>query len=180
MNRIISSFETVEAIIVDVSFNFGGYDASALTIASYFTSEPVYAFTRQAYNVDVFHSEDKVVVYPSKVSFAKPVYLMMTDISRSAAECYAMMMDALPNVTLVGTNTLGTLSGMLGKSIDDFYVTVSNQKLVNPEGEHFEVTGVIPDIEIQVFPKDNVMRGHLDAVRSVVKIIEENNGLFSN
>lgn len=172
MNRIINSLQAVETIIVDISYNFGGFDASALTIAGYFTNEPFYAFTSQVYNNGEFHDEDKVIVYPAEISFTKPVYLLMTDISRSAAEGFAMTMDALPNVTLVGTNTLGTLSGMLGKSIADYYTTYSNQRLVNSNGEYYEVKGVKPEIEIVVFPKDDVMNGHLNAVRKILSIIK--------
>ncbi len=84
-----------------------------------------------------------------------------------------MMMDALPNVTLVGTHTLGILSGMLGKSIADYYTTYSNQRLVNADGRYYEVTGVEPDLELEIFPKNRVMSGHLEAIRKVVDIIEQ-------
>ena len=122
--------------------------------------------------MEIFYTEDEVIIYPSEISFTKPVYVLMTDISRSAAESFAMMMDVLPNVKLVGTNTLGILSGMLGKSIGDFYTTYSNQRLVNPDGEYFEVTGVIPDIEIKVFPENDVLNGHLYAVREIISLVE--------
>ena len=174
MNVIMDSLQHAEAIIVDVSFNFGGYDGSALTIASYFTEKPIDAFTSQVYHDGDFYEEDKVIIYPAATPFTKPVYLVMTDISRSAAEGFAMMMDALPNVTLVGTNTLGTLSGMLGKSVKQYYTTYSNQRLVNAKGEYFEVTGVEPDIELMVFPEENVLGGHLQAVKKVIHLIEEN------
>lgn len=97
----------------------------------------------------------------------------MTDISRSAAEGFAMMMSALPNAKLVGTNTLGTLSGMLGKSISDFYTTYSNQKLVNLNGDFFEVSGVKPDIELEVFEKENIFESHKKAVNNLTKLIGE-------
>lgn len=172
MNQIIDTMRSVEAIIIDVSFNFGGFDAAALTIASYFTEDPIYAFSSQVYNNGVFYTEDKVMVYPAERTFTKPVYVLMTDISRSAAESFVMMMDALPQVTLLGTHTLGTLSGMLGKSVGEMYTTYSNQRLINAHGEYFEVEGVEPDIEIKVFPKENVMKGHLHAVKEIITLIE--------
>ncbi|MEM6377885.1 MAG: S41 family peptidase, partial [Bacteroidota bacterium] len=174
MDEIITAFQDTKAIIIDISFNFGGYDASALTIASYFTDELVEAFTCEVFNNGKFYQEDKVFIQPAKNNYTKPVYILMTDISRSAAEGFAMMMDALPNVTLIGTNTLGILSGMLGKSIGDYYTTYSNQRLVNTNGEHFEGTGVQPDVELKVFPKDQVMKGHLNAVKTIMEVIEDN------
>lgn len=120
---------------------------------------------------DTLLTPEACVVFRETVLFSITFYYLAQ--GRSAAENFAMMMDVFPNVTLVGTRTLGTLSGMLGKSINEFYTTYSNQRLVNSEGIYFEVTGVIPDIELQVFSEDDVMNGHLNAVRKIVKIIEE-------
>ncbi len=175
MQKVIETFQNKEAIIIDVSFNFGGYDATALTIASYFTDIPVWSHTSQVYNNGEFYDEDNVVVYPAdSIRFTKPVYVLMTDISRSAAEGFAMMMSALPNVKLVGTNTLGTLSGMLGKSISDFYTTYSNQRLLTADGEFYEVSGVNPDIKLKIFTKDDIFQSHKNAVFNLIKTIEEN------
>jgi len=84
-----------------------------------------------------------------------------------------MQMKAIPNVKLVGTNTLGILSGMLGKSIGDFYSTFSNQRYLSPQGNFYEVTGVEPDIEIEVFKQENIFQSHMEAVREIVDIIEK-------
>ncbi|MEM9391226.1 MAG: S41 family peptidase [Bacteroidota bacterium] len=174
MKHIVTVLEHKKALIIDVSFNFGGYDATALTVASYFTDTQVFSHTSQVYNNGEFYDEDNVAVYPSdSKSFTKPVYVLMTDISRSAAESFAMMMSALPSVKLVGTPTLGTLSGMLGKSIGSYYTTYSNQRLVTPEGEHYEVTGVQPDIELPIFFEDNIFQSHKIAVRKLAKIIQK-------
>jgi C-terminal processing protease CtpA/Prc len=81
-------------------------------------------------------------------------------------------MKALPNVKLVGTNTLGIFSDMLGKSIGEYYLTLSNEKYVTMKGDTYEVKGVDVDIPIKVFPRENMFNGHKDAVRQVIKIIE--------
>lgn len=172
MQEIITQLKDSKAIIVDVSFNFGGYDGAALTIASYFAQNPTLAYTSEVFNNGSFYREDSVYIHPASITFHKPVYLLTTDISRSAAESFAMMMKALPNVTHVGTPTLGTLSGMLGKSISYFYTTYSNQRLITQQGAYFEVTGVIPDIQIEVFPEGNPLDGHLNAVKQVLTLIE--------
>ena len=174
MQDIMKTFEDNDAIIIDVSFNFGGYDATALTIAGYFTEVPVFSHKSQVYNNGKFYNEDDVIVRPTdSKAFTKPVYVLMTDISRSAAEGFAMMMNALPNVKLVGTNTLGTLSGMLGKSIGNFYTTYSNQRLVDKDNQFYEVSGVEPDIRLEVFPRENIFNGHRDAVDQLIGIIGE-------
>lgn len=174
MDRIIDSLQHTKVMIIDIGFNFGGYDATGLTIAGYFTDEPVFAYASEVYYQGEFYNESNIVIQPAQtIRYSQPVYVLMTDISRSAAESFAMMMDAIPSVQLVGTSTLGILSGMLGKSIASFYTTYSNQRLVNASGDYFEGTGVPPDIPLPVFPEGNVMHGHLEAVRNIVAIIEE-------
>lgn len=173
MEQIISSLKDTKAIIVDVSFNFGGYEAASLTVASYFTEKPKLAFTSQVYTNGSFYDEDRVYIRPAdKIVYTKPVYILTTDISRSQAEGFAMTMKANPNVKLVGTNTLGILSSMLGKSIGNYYSTSSNQRLVLPNGKYYEVTGVEPDIKMTVFSKENVFGGHKKAVRKIIELIE--------
>lgn len=173
MAEIIEYFGDKKALIVDISFNFGGYDAAGLIIAGHFADAPAFAYTSQVYNNGSFHDEGKVMVSPAgSARFTKPVYVLMTDISRSAAESFAMMMGSLPNVKLVGTRTLGTLSGMLGKSIGEYYTTCSNQRLLLPDGTHYEGLGVGPDIGLELFSRERVFDGHMEAVRKVCEIIE--------
>lgn len=174
MKYIINSLKDKEAIIIDISFNFGGYDATSLTIASYFTDKPKIAYTSQVYNNGVFYDESKVYIQPDdEIIFTKPIYILMTDISRSQAEVFAMTMKANSNVKLVGTNTLGILSGMLGKSISSFYCTLSNQRLSLPNGKYYEASGVEPDIKMTVFSKENIFGGHKATVKKIIELIEK-------
>jgi carboxyl-terminal processing protease len=173
LNQAVNALQHTDAIIIDLSFNFGGYDAAGLTIAGYFTDQPVMAYSPFTFYDGEFYKGSDVYVNPSpSINYTKPVYLLTTDISRSAAETYAMQMKALPHVTLAGTPTLGILSGMLGKNIGDFYLTCSNEKYVSPEGKSYEVNGVEADIPIEVFPHGDVFNGHKRAVRKLVDIIE--------
>jgi carboxyl-terminal processing protease len=174
MCEIMKSFESKKAIIIDVSFNFGGYDAAGLTISGYFTDKPTKAYTKYIFQDKNFYKGTEFLVNPStKYQFTKPVYVLTTDISRSAAESFVMQMKSLPNVKVVGTNTLGIISDMLGKSIGDFYLTLSNEKYLTPAGDTYEGKGVDVDIKLTVFPKENMFNGHRDAVREIIKIIEK-------
>jgi carboxyl-terminal processing protease len=173
MEHVIKALKDKDAIILDISFNFGGYDAASLTLASYFTNITKLAYTSQVYNNGVFYNESKVYIKSAdKITYAKPVYILMTDISRSEAEDFAMTMKANSNVKLIGTNTLGILSSMLGKSIGNFYCTLSNQRLILPNGKYYEVSGVEPDIKMTVFTRANILGGHKEAVRKIVELIE--------
>ena len=172
MEHIVKALLDKDAIILDISFNFGGFDAASLAIAGFFTDKLKLAYTSQVYNNGTFYDESRVYIQPAdRINFKKPVYILMTDISRSAAEGFAMTMKVNPSVKLVGTNTLGILSGMLGKSIGNFYSTASNQRLITPNGIYYEVSGVEPDIKMPVFNTDNILNAHKEAVRKLVGII---------
>lgn len=174
MSEIMRAFRDKKAIVVDVSFNFGGYDAAGLTIASYFTDKQQEAYTSYRFQAGKLYRGTTFKVNPaSHYNFTKPVFLLMTDISRSAAESFALQMKALPNVTTVGTHTLGILSNMLNKSIGEFMLTISNEKYLTPDGKNYEVSGVEPDIHLEVFTRDNMFNGHRDAVMKVVELINE-------
>ena len=54
MRRIIRQFKNTEALIIDVSFNFGGYDASALSIARFFATDSTFAYSQEVYNDEHF------------------------------------------------------------------------------------------------------------------------------
>jgi len=172
MSEIMQAFQNKKAIVVDVSFNFGGYDAAGLTIAGYFTDEQRVAYTAHKFERGKLYRGTTFKVNPAlRYNFTKPVFLLTTDISRSAAESFSLQMKALPNVTTAGTNTLGILSDMLNKSIGEFMLTISNEKYITPDGKTFEVTGVPPDIHIDVFTKENMFNGHRDAVKKLVEMI---------
>ena len=174
MGEIMKAFRNKKAIIVDVGFNFGGYDAAGLTIAGYFTTTQLQAYTVYKFQGGKLYKGTIFSVAPaSHYNFTKPVYLLTTDISRSAAESFALQMKTLPNVTAVGTNTLGTLSSMLNKSIGEFMLTISNEQYVTPDGKMYEVSGVEPDIRLDVFTKQNMFNGHEDAVKKIVNLIDE-------
>ncbi len=173
MEQIIDSLKDTEAMIVDLSFNFGGFDAAALTVASYFTDRPVMAYQTQVFSQGQFYDRESTMIYPAKeIQYTKPVYVFTTDITRSAAEGFAMGMKALPHVTTVGTSTLGILSGMLGKSLGNPYLTISNQRLMSSDGNYVEVRGVPPDIELNVFTVGNVFNAHMEAIRKLIERLE--------
>jgi len=81
-------------------------------------------------------------------------------------------MKANSNVKLVGTNTLGILSSMLGKSIGSFYCTLSDQRLIQPNGKYYEASGVEPDIKMTIFTKENIFGGHKATVRKIVQMMD--------
>ena len=100
--------------------------------------------------------------------FTRPVVLLTSEITASAAEVFVLMMRALPHVTHAGERTRGILSGLLPKPLPGGYmVTLSHQTVRDAEGRLFEATGVPPGVEIVLFPEGREATGLADAIRDL-------------
>lgn len=173
MTEAIDALESKKAMIVDLSFNFGGFSAAEITAARYFTDKEIPVYTLDVFQNGTFYPIEQRSIIPSQsVQFTKPTYVLMTDITRSGAETFSLAMRAFPHVTLVGTNTLGIQSGMLNKTIGNFHLTLSNQRNTCPDGRVYEKVGVPPDIRLEVLSRENTLQSHKEAVYELVNMIE--------
>jgi carboxyl-terminal processing protease len=172
MDRILTEFDGVKAVILDITHNTGGYDRLAREIVGHFTPERRLAYSKRAFGAkevepDVFYAEPS-----AGRRFTGPAYLMTSDITASGGEILAMTMRVLPNVTQIGTSTRGALSDRLVKVMPDgFRFSISNEIYLDPQGKSFEAIGVPPHRSLPVFPADNSDAGHSQAVAEVVKLI---------
>ena len=172
MEKVLKLFEDVDAVIVDISMNDGGYDTVARALAGRFASERVVGYSKYAGDADEA-APQAVYIDPSKGRrFTGPVYLLTSDYSMSAAEVFTMAMRALPNVRHVGQKTRGALSDQLSKSLPNGWkLTLSNEVYLDSKGRHWEGTGIPPQTALEVFSPEDVTDGHVEAVREIVRLI---------
>jgi carboxyl-terminal processing protease len=155
-------------MIVDVTQNRGGDDRIARTIASRFTDRKRLAYIKHTKGGDA----QAFYLYPAgSRPFLKPVYLMTSQLTGSAAEVFALAMHALPNVSQVGRRTGGALSDQLKTPLPNgWLLMLSNEIYLDPFGHLYESRGVPPDREIPIFDVTDPARGHAEAVRQVVSL----------
>ena len=154
MSQAMHDLAGARAFIVDVRFNQGGMDTIGYAIAGWFTAESRLVSRKRAWLGDAWGSRQDITVTPRPNAFTGPVVLLLSKNSVSAAETFAIAMDALPNVTSVGTNTYGSLSDTLVRFLPNGWVfSQSNESYESPEGEQYEVTGVPPDVEVAPDPQ---------------------------
>jgi C-terminal processing protease CtpA/Prc len=165
LDRMLADVGGAKAAIVDVAMNGGGMDAAAILVARRFADRERAALTKQ-----VRHGRQQgVVLRPEGArQFTRPVVLITSEITASAAEVFVLMIRALPHVTHAGERTRGILSGLLPKPLPGGYmVTLSHQTVRDAEGRLFEATGVPPSEEIALFPSGHEATGLAEAVRGV-------------
>lgn len=176
MPYIIQTFRNadVKAVIIDLSVNHGGYDFLGRAIAGYFTDAPVIAYSKHAGDATAASPYTLKVIPADGQRFTGPVYVMTSDITVSAGEVTTLSLRALPNVTHVGMPTRGAFSDVLTKYLPNGWeVTLSNEVYTDSDGVVWEGRGIEPEIKFEVFDPSAPLAGHMPAINTLIKIIDQ-------
>ncbi len=146
-SRALKDLAGVRGLVVDLRFNYGGWDRVPLTLASHLTDSTVTAFTKQPVRRGVGLQVQPIEVTPAQgPRFTGPVAILTSDATLSAAEVGTLAFRALTNTRSFGRPTYGALS-------DPFYFrlpngwkgAVSNEIYRASDGNVYEGSGVPPD-----------------------------------
>ncbi len=173
LNEILTSLADADAIIVDVSMNPGGSDLFSLEIASHFADQERIGFSKWPAAAKEYRQDRMVTPIDDGVKYLKPVYLITSDVTGSAAEIFTMSMRAFPNVTTVGSATSGALSDVLDKTLPNGWsFHTSNEVYVDHEGVCYEGVGIPPKVEMDLFQADDLLKvDYHVAIAKVVKLV---------
>jgi carboxyl-terminal processing protease len=168
LDRMSADIGGAKAAIVDVAMNGGGHRAAEVLVARRFADRERAGVTTQvrggAAQMVVLRPEAPAGARP----FTRPVVLLTSEITASAAEEFVLLMRALPHVTHAGERTRGILSDMLPKPLPGgFMVTLSHQAVRDAEGRLFEGAGIPPDETLPLFPPGRERTGFAEAVRGL-------------
>jgi hypothetical protein len=162
-----------DALIIDVRKNGGGAPSGVALVCSYlFGSEPVHL------NDLYFRPEDSTQQWwtyphlPGKRYEGKPVYVLTSRRTFSAAEEFTYNLKCLKRATIVGETTGGGAHpGGMRRIHEHFGVFVPSGRAINPITKtNWEGTGVTPDIPA---PADRALpTAHLDALRKIAADLE--------
>ncbi|HEX5069358.1 MAG TPA: S41 family peptidase [Vicinamibacterales bacterium] len=148
-----------DALIVDLRFNGGGNSRMVALLASYlFDGDPRHLndivaprenFLKQSWTLP--H------VAGRKFGGSKPVYILTSATTFSAAEEFAYDLQALRRATIVGEKTRGGANPSGRFRVSDHYaVMVPTAQAVNPHTKsNWEGTGVVPEIAV---PSSDALR----------------------
>ncbi len=151
--RQIESLFDSRAMIIDLRMNKGGSEDNAAIIAGLFTAEPTqYAQSVRRNGPDPtdFGKPAWRSFAPSSESpFSMPVVCLIGPGCISSGEGMAMMMKALPHVTLIGLPTRGASGNPMPVSLPNgVKVFYSRWVSMLPDGQTIEGTGIAPDQNI--------------------------------
>lgn len=179
LNSVLTSLQDTDALILDISFNGGGSDLFSLEIASHFTNQQRLAFSKWPRDHEQYRLNRYVQPIRDRdaqgIVYLKPLYLVTSDITASAAEIFTMSLRAMPQVTTVGMPTEGALSDILFKSLPNGWeLGLSNEIYVDHQDICHEGPGIPPMIPLDVFDAERVQDvGHAAAIEKLLGIIRK-------
>ncbi|TCV93405.1 peptidase S41-like protein [Luteibacter rhizovicinus] len=176
LDKALNDLKGTKALVLDISNNSGGYGQVGLDIAGRFADRRRLAFTVRIPGAYRVAPQSFQVSPEGQGRYLKPVFVLTSEETVSAGEWLALGMRVLPRTVQIGQATQGALTGDFMKGLPNGWIlSTSNAVLRDPHGIGYEVTGLPPDIALEVYPGDPSVsdaefdNGRLNAVLRVAQ-----------
>jgi hypothetical protein len=150
VSEAMNKLADTDALIIDVRANGGGASETIRLLMSYFFDKPVHIndyYNRLEDRTDRIHSLAEV---PGKRYGDKPVYILTSRRTFSAAESISYSLKNLKRATIVGETTGGGAHPITPRRLNEhFVVTVPTSRYISPITKtNWEGVGVEPDVKV--------------------------------
>lgn len=175
VDEALETLADARGLIIDIRNNGGGSDFISLAIASHFTDSAFTGYSKYARDGEGFTEPRAVEVTPAEGErfTGRPVVLLTSSNTASAAESFTVMMSQLDNVTLVGETTHGIFSDRLQWLLPEGNVlSMSNEVYLTPDGEWLEGEGITPDIQVPFFTVQERLTGTDSGLEAALAFID--------
>lgn len=175
IDEILTQFRDSKGLVFDIRDNGGGADANAQAVADRFAAQnTLYMYSRKRNGPK--HGDFAAPVYwyvrPDGEAYRKPVILLTSRYSVSAAETFSLAMSVIPTVTLLGDTTSGAFSDAVVREMPNgWQFTVSVGEFRDATGHCPEGIGVIPDIFLRNTRQD-IESGHDKVLEKAMQLLE--------
>ena len=147
-SRAMASVNNVDALIVDLRDNGGGFGDTALQIAGYLFDRPTYLYDPRRNSPVPARTASPI---SGNKLVDKPVYVLTSSRTQSAAEYFVYNLKMLKRATIVGETTAGHQhSGAFHRITDHFGMGI--QEAAPPDNpfpvKGWEVIGIEPDVKV--------------------------------
>ena len=175
---IFDDIKNTKVCIVDIRFNWGGFDQAGLEVLSYFTNKKTIAFSKKARFQNGFTEAQTIYITPNKNQYEGNLYLLTSPQTASASETFELASLNLPNAKRIGSNTAGVFSDILSKKLPNGWnYTLSNEIYESADGINYERKGIPADYKLDYSGNTtefyNNLLGELKTVgdRAIEKVI---------
>jgi hypothetical protein len=136
-----------DALIFDLRDNRGGFPDMVMFLAAYLFDHPEYMYSPRENTSERSWTRSPV---PGNTLAGKPVFILISRATYSAAEHFSYDLKMLKRATLVGETTGGAAhSGVFHRLDDHFGIGIPEADPINPFGKSdWAVVGVAPDVRV--------------------------------
>ncbi len=139
-------------LIIDLRKNYGGMPEAVALLASYFLGpSPTHVDSIYWKKTDITQEFWTTTDLDGAwYGLERPVIILTSDMTFSAAEAFSYAMKAFERAEIVGETTRGGAHpGGIQRIVDDFYLWLPNGRAINAvTGENWEGTGISPDYPV--------------------------------
>lgn len=168
LDRVMNDLADTKSMVLDIRFNGGGQDAVSFEILSRFNSETIQVASQQFRYGNQHTTELPILLKGTEQAYAKPVYVLTSPQSGSAAESFSLATMSMSTVKRIGSATEGALSTTLDKTLPNGWeFCVSNEIYRDTKGIYYENVGIPVDYQL------NYSRDRQEFFRSVVDDLEK-------
>jgi len=178
---IFNDIKNTKVCIIDIRFNWGGFDQAGLEVLSYFTNKKTIAFSKKAKFQNGFTEKQTIYIEPNKNQYKGDLYILTSHQTASASETFTLATLNLPNATKIGSNTAGVFSDILEKKLPNGWdYTLSNEIYESEDGINYEQIGIPADYKLDYSENttefyNNLLEGlKTSGDRAIEKVIELN------
>lgn len=154
MDKVMNDLSGRKSIVIDIRFNGGGQDAVSFEILSRFTPEKLQVATQKLRYGNQFSPVIPLYIQGTPKAYTKPVYVLTSQQTGSAAEAFAIATLSMENIKRIGAPTSGAMSTALEKSLPNGWeFSISNEIFMDNKGKNYENIGIPVSYNLK-YPKE--------------------------
>jgi hypothetical protein len=144
----MAALNEAQSVILDLRDNGGGFGNMVMLLASYFFDHPEYMYSPRDNMTEQSWTRSPV---PGTKLSDKPLYILTSSRTISAAEDFCFNFKMLKRATIVGEPTRGSAhAGVIYRIDDHFGIAIPEVKPINPYSTvDWEGVGVAPDVKVK-------------------------------
>ena len=149
ITQVLTDLEDTEGLIIDLRDNPGGQDANSQLLVRHFLDTERTLYSKQSRLGNDRTDPEVIRLSPADLTYTKPVVILTSPMTESAAEVFTLAMSALPHVTVIGERSQGALADMLEKQLPNgTEFSLVNEYYLSSNGDWYEGQGIPVATEI--------------------------------